>query len=105
MESNNGNNSFIMKDVYEFLGKLFNVTDKITTSMGNNAIRIKITNSIGRKVSKAKLAVNIKDRSTLGWYDEVLDLCLIPVNGNEFILKKGCASNKPIRPLEATFVD
>ena len=98
-------NNFNMEKVYAFLGKLFKESDKVSIINMGTSLNIKLTSHNGRKITKANVAVNIKDRSVLGWYDEELDLCLIPVRDGGFTLNNGCCSNKPIRPLLATFID
>jgi hypothetical protein len=96
---------FDLIKVREFLNILFNETDDIHISGSKNKLIISVTTSTGRKVFKPKVPFNVKNNGTLGWFDEELNLCLLPMRDNKYELRNGCNRNKSIRPLHAIFND
>jgi len=91
------------KKVDEFLTLVFKDTDDIRITPDNNILILDVENEAGRRLRKARVPVNIKDRNLLGWFSDEHNLCLLPLKNGKFILKTGCSKNKAIRPLTATF--
>ena len=96
---------FDLVKVQKFLSILFNETDDIHISGGKNKLNVVVTAATGRKVYKPNVPFNVKNNGTLGWFDEELNLCLLPIKDNRYELRNGCNRNKSIRPLHATFDD
>jgi len=95
--------NFNKSDVGNFLSLLFKDSDNIDIVVDNIVLILDITTSMGRKVKKANLPVNIKNNDILGWYCEDYDLCLLPLRNGKFMLKQSCGKNKHIRSLRADF--
>ena len=94
---------FNLDKVNKFLTILFNETDDIHMTTESNRTVLTVTTSLGHKVYKPKVPFNIKSNGTLGWYDSELNLCLLPIKDNKYLLRKGCGKSKPIRSLHIVF--
>jgi len=94
---------FDLNKVVKFLGMLFSESDDFNITLDKNVLIIKITSNLGKVITKANVPVNVKNNDILGWYCDEVNLCLLPIRDNKFMLRNGCGKNKTIRSLHTVF--
>lgn len=98
-------NRYNMDDVKELLDKLFRKPyyKEYNISVENEVLVLEVTDDNFNTISKIDVFPNVKNNRSLGYFDTKVNLCVLPISNDRFIIKKGCNKNIPIRPLFAKF--
>ena len=96
-----GDQKFNLKDVEEFIEKMFKDKGghKVIIKPEERTLKIEVLDEIGNRVKEALCPPNIKEGTILGYYYLEKKLCMLPLKDRKFIIKKGCKHNKIVRPL------
>lgn len=97
----NENHNFKIIDIKKSLIKLFDLenTNRVTLNIDYGRVICTITDIYKEPFNRTKVPYNIKNRTTLGHFDENFNLMILPIENNNLSIRKKTGTNKPIRPL------
>ena len=92
------NKGLDIKTMKKFILKLFPTAKVGNLTKVDMGYKLYLLNHNGKPITKAIVPPNVKDRSRLGYYCHEYNLCAIPLDNGNFIIKR-ISPSKALRPL------